>query len=117
MKKKDIIITKHALEEFIKDHPDCKNPESVLKNKFLKCLFLISKKKAFYSKKEDGKRIVKYRNFAIVYNKNKIITYYKAFSNKTIALIKENKNLIENIFINDISTINLNNFIKKLWLN
>ena len=95
MRKSDIIITNHALIEFIKDNPNCKNPESVLKNKFLKCLLLIGKKKIFYSKKEEGKRIVKYKDIAIVYNRNTIITYYRAFTQETLKTINTYKNLIK----------------------
>lgn len=87
MKKSDIIVTDHALEEFIKDNKKLKNPENTLKNKFKFCLKKYKTWEARYYKQEEWKKIVKYKNIAIVYNWNIIITYYKLLQTKTLNLI------------------------------
>ncbi len=87
MKKDNIIVTSHALIEFIKDNKKLKNPANTLKNKFKQALKKCRTWEARYYKQEDWKKIVKYKNIAIVYKWNVIITYYKLLQTNTLQLI------------------------------
>lgn len=107
MKKENIIVTAHALIEFIKDNKYAKNQENTLKNKFKQALKKCRTWEARYYKTRDWKKIVKYKNIAIVYNWSIIITYYKQLQTKTLLLKWYYKNKIQESLHNDISHIRL----------
>lgn len=78
---KEIIVTKHAIEEYLNDNPKEKNPEDKLKNSLCSFKQKIKYKKArYYHDYVKNTTVIRYRDEAIVYNENIIITYYRIIS-------------------------------------
>ncbi len=85
-----IIVSKHAIEEYLNDNPKEKNPEIKLKYIFTNMLSKSKTKKAkFYVYQDRPASIIKYRVECIVYDNYNIITYYRIV-NKKITKYKDN---------------------------
>lgn len=89
----EIKVTKHAIEEYLNDNSYEKNPEEKLKNILHSFKQKIKYKKArYYHDYVKNATVVKYRDEAIVFNKNIIITYYRIISLKARNIkLKTNK--------------------------
>lgn len=81
---KEIIITKHALEEYIKDNPLKKNPKRHLECLFATMLLKTKTREATFRRFDDkNASIMKYKWQVIIYNNYVIITYYRLYSQET----------------------------------
>lgn len=95
----DIIVTNHALEEFIKDNPKVKNPRHILRDLFIYFLLRYRGRKVdkYYKDYVKQSEIIQVWNERIVFNWATIITYYRILPLKWEKLIKKLKNKVKKI--------------------
>lgn len=94
----DIIITKHALEEYKKDNPKCKDVRETLRDLFI--YFLIKqreRKVKYYKDYVKNAEVITVWYETIVFNDNVVITYYRTLPLKCVILIKKYNTKIKNI--------------------
>jgi len=96
--EEEIIVTRHALEEYLNDNPKEKYPKIKLK-----CLYHSFKNKVRYKQAKwwhdyiKEATVIRYNNEAIVFNDKVIITYYR--------IISLNSSKLQNKIINKFKNI------------
>lgn len=91
---KEIIITKHALEEYIKDNPLKKNPKRKLEYLFTEMLWKTKTKEAKFRRFENNTSIMIYKEQVIIFDNYVIITYYRLYDKETREYRNGQKSLI-----------------------
>lgn len=91
---REIIITKHALEEYIKDNPLKKNPKRKLEYLFTEMLWKTKTKEAKFRRFENKTSIMIYKEQVIIFNNYVIITYYRLYDKETREYRNWQKSLI-----------------------
>lgn len=79
----EIILTTHAVEEYINDNPFSLKPEKDLKVFYHKCKKKVKFKQAKrWINFESWTTIIRFDNQAVVFNENVVITYYRIISKR-----------------------------------